>query len=302
MAIVINSQWDAQQFYKEREYARRHINSQWDAQQFYQTYGGNGYAGNWGSREWAANKYGGNSYVYSPATRSWSKTSISSFSTSGFKSSKPSSSSGLGFSSSSSGLGFSKGSTGTVSQAGVVSPKDASTNTKTGAEKEYIETEFNILQGDITLVPTKNNMKIKAGCTIQLTGVGKYLSGLYFVSEVKKRIDKDSGFTLTATLFKNGFGESLKSSPVVQAVESDNGDRTERIDKTEQTVNYNFKVGDKVKIVGDNAIYSNAHEGKKVPNWVKNEILTIDAFSEDKNRVRLNPIWSWTYVKFLSKA
>ena len=52
MAIVINSQWDAQQFYKQKEEARRHINSQWDAQQFYETYGGNGHSGNWGSHEW----------------------------------------------------------------------------------------------------------------------------------------------------------------------------------------------------------------------------------------------------------
>ena len=42
MAIVINSAWDAQQYYKEREEARKHINSASDAQYFYETYGGNG--------------------------------------------------------------------------------------------------------------------------------------------------------------------------------------------------------------------------------------------------------------------
>ena len=68
MGIVINSQWDAQQFYKEKEEARKHINSAWDAQQYYQTYGGNGQSGNWGSKEWYSQKYG-NAYVYSPATR-----------------------------------------------------------------------------------------------------------------------------------------------------------------------------------------------------------------------------------------
>ena len=62
---------------------------------------------------------------------------------------------------------------------------------------------------------------------------------------------------------------------------------------------WHFKVGDKVKIVGDNATYANAYDGVKVPNWVKQQVLTVDAISSDGNRARVNPIWSWTYVKYL---
>ena len=289
MAIVINSAWDAQQYYKEKEEARKHINSAWDAQMYYQTYGGNGMEGNWGSREWVAQKYG-NTYVYSPATRSWTKSSLSSFSTDGFTSSTKLSNAGLG---------FNKDSTGSVSQSGAVNSKDASSNSKTGAEKEYIDIEFNTLTGDIEIIPTKSNMKLKVGCTVVLNGVGKYLSGLYFVSEIRRKISKDNGYSMSLTLFKNGFGDSLKSSTISGSTPTE--DRFEKIDTTEQNVNYNFQIGDKVRIVGDDAIYSNAHQGVKVPNWVKQKELVIDAFSSDGNRARLKPIWSWTYIKFLQK-
>lgn len=292
MAIIINSAWDAQQFYKEKEEARKHINSAWDAQQYYQTYGGNGHAGNWGSREWSAQKYG-NAYVYNPAQRSWSLTALPSFNTTSFKSSKISAGKGIS---------FKGGSSGAISQAGATnSSKDASTSSKTAAEKEYIDIEFNTLTGDIELIPTKNNLKIKVNNTVNLKGVGKYLSGLYFVSEIKHRIDKDGGYSMTMTLFKNGFGESLKSSAVLDsgATSPANDGRADVVDTTENVVTSKIKVGDKVKIVGDNATYANAYDGVKVPNWVKQQVLTVDAISSDGNRARVNPIWSWTYVKYL---
>lgn len=292
MAININSAWDAQQFYKEKEEARKHINSAWDAQQYYQTYGGNGHAGNWGSKEWAVQQYG-NAYVYNPAKHCWSLTALPPFNTTSFKSSKI----GAG-----KGISFKGGSSGAISQAGATnSSKDASTSSKTAAEKEYIDIEFNTLTGDIELIPTKNNLKIKVNNTVNLKGVGKYLSGLYFVSEIKHRIDKDGGYSMTMTLFKNGFGESLKSSAVLDSgvTSPANDGRADVVDTTENVVTSKIKVGDKVKIVGDNATYANAYDGVKVPNWVKQQVLTVDAISSDGNRARVNPIWSWTYVKYL---
>lgn len=291
MAIVINSAWDAQLFEKEREEARRHINSAWDAKIFYETYGGNGQSGNWGSPQWAAKRsnYGGTYYTYSPSAREWQKTSASSFSTSGFASSATLSSGDISFSSSS---------TGAVSQTGVVNGQsDASTDSKTGAEKEYIDIEFNTLTGELNLIPTKDNMKIKTNTTLRLNGVGKYLSGLYFVSEIKRTLEADSGYTLTVGVYKNGFGESLKSGAVAEPPA--NTSRPTEVDTQPNIVQNRIKVGDRVKIVGDNAIYSNAHEGVKVPDWVKTQTLTVDSLSEDGLRARLNPIWSWTYVKFL---
>lgn len=163
---------------------------------------------------------------------------------------------------------------------------------QTQAESEYIETEYNTLQGELSIVPTDNSLKIKVGDTIKLKGVGKYLSGLYFVSEIKRTIGSD-GYTQTLTVIKTGFGDSLKKPS-----QTDTTTRSEEVSKTSG----NFKVGDKVKIVGDDAVYSNASDGVKVPDWVKEQILTIDALSSDGTRARLNPIWSWTYTKFLQKV
>lgn len=163
---------------------------------------------------------------------------------------------------------------------------------QTQAESEYIEVEYNTLQGELSIVPTDNSLKMKVGDTIKLKGVGKYLSGLYFVSEIKRTIGSD-GYNQTLTVIKTGFGDSLKKSS-----QTDTTTRSDEVSKTSG----DFKVGDKVKIVGDDAVYSNASDGVKVPDWVKEQILTIDALSDDGTRARLNPIWSWTYTKFLQKV
>lgn len=287
MAIVINSAWDAQCYYRDREEARKHINSAWDAQLFYETYGGNGQSGNWGSAEWVNRQNRGDgAYIYDPASRQWVKSSLSSFNVDDFKESLEIDD-----------ISFSGGSLDTVSQSGAVDPNaDANSDSKADAEKEYIEIEFNTLTGDVELIPTKNNLKITAGCTVYLRGVGMYLSGLYFVSEIRSTIDKDNGYSMSITLYKNGFGESLKNPSVISPM-YDN--REDTIDISDNIVNNKIKVGDKVKIVGDDAVYSNMHEGVKVPKWVKEQILTVDALSEDGKRARLNPIWSWTYIKYL---
>lgn len=287
MAIVINSAWDAQQFYQQREEARRHINSAWDAQQFYEIYGGNGRSGTWGSVNWAqARAAEGNAYTYNPATREWSLTSASSFSTDGFEMPELNS-----FSS----TAFKSDSLDSISQVGVVNPQDdAATSSKTSAEKEYIEIEFNTLTGEVQVVPTSQNIKIKAGNTIELLGVGKFLSGLYFVSEVRRKISSSDGYTMSLSLFKNGFGESLKSG-------ARSGGRPTEVNTSANVVNGAIRIGSKVKIVGANAVYAHAHDGVKVPNWVKQEVHTVDAI-EDNGTVRLKEIWSWTYSKFLQLA
>lgn len=272
--IVINSGWDYQEFMKQKEYDRTHINSLWDAQKFYETYGGNGQIGNWGSREWRESQYG-NAYVYNPATREWSPISMDKYSLP---------------EDSSSSLGLDSLTEDSLSQSSAVDTGSGSS--KTESEKDYIETEFNILTGDVSLVPTKSTMSVRVGNTISFKGIGKYLNGLYFVAEIKKNIDKDSGLSLSMTLYRNGFGESLKSGNPDAYIS-----REEVIDIDNNKTQ--FKVGDRVKIVGEDAIYSNASQGVKVPNWVKTRVLVIDAISEDGNRARLNPIWSWTYVKFL---
>lgn len=297
MAVTINSAWDLQMYIKEKEEARQSINSPWDAQCFYETYGGNGYSGNWNS---PTRHVGAHGYTYNPATCTWEKSANTSYGLSGFdfdfemNSGSLSSVGGLGG-------GFSGGSSGAVSQPGVVnSDSDAATDSKTDAEKEYIDIEFNTLTGEISLLPTKENMKLKVGDTINLKGVGKYLSGLYFISEIKRTLSNDGGYSMSITVYKNGFGDSLKSSSSATNTSPPPAStgRPPQADTNKNVVTNAIKVGSKVKIIGD-AIYSNAHEGVKVPEWVKNQTLTVDALSEDGNRARLDPIFSWTYIKYL---
>lgn len=164
------------------------------------------------------------------------------------------------------------------------------------AEKQYIETEFNTLTGELVVIPSKKAIRIKVNDTVEVLGIGKYLSGKYFVSGVKRTISKDDGYSQTLTLLKNGFGDSLKQATTSSDTPTES--RGEKVDKNASP----FKVGDIVKIVGDNAIYSNAHEGVKVPAWVKEQTLTVQQVSSDGARVLLMPIYSWTYTTFVQKV
>ena len=164
-------------------------------------------------------------------------------------------------------------------------------DSKTAAEKEFIEVEFNTLTGDLSLTSTEKSIRLKVNDTIKLEGLGKYLSGLYFVTSVRRTLNKDSGYTHSLSLVKNGFGNSLKKAQ--EPVET----RKAEVPKTSPEI----KVGDSVKIVG-NAYYTNASAGVKVPEWVKKKTLTVDGISKDGTRVRLMPIFSWVYLKDVQKV
>lgn len=166
-------------------------------------------------------------------------------------------------------------------------------NSKKSADKDYIEIEFNTLQGDLQVTATEKSMKIKVNDTIKLEGLGSNLSGLYFVSEVKRSVSKDGGYSHSFTVIKTGFGGSLKKS-------QSEGEKP-RKDEVKKEVKEIDK-GDKVRIVGDSAVYSNAHDGVKIPKWVKEKQLTVQSISSDGTRVLLQPINSWTYIKFVKKV
>ena len=198
-----------------------------------------------------------------------------------------------------------------------VSGDDSSqVDNKTEADREYIEIELKTLVGDLTVVPSQKNIRIQVNKTVEVEGVGKYLSGKYFVSAIKRTISKDGGYSQTLSVLKNGFGDSLKkasgssSSPsysyspssTPSAVESTppsagSVDRNDTVEKSATPV----KTGDTIKIVGD-AVYSNASSGVKVPEWVKEKTLTVQQVSEDGTRVLLMPINSWVYTRYIQKA
>lgn len=220
------------------------------------------------------------SLVYDPTTGTWVASS-------------PANSSSQATDNSSKNSNVSTTKTTTTTTTRVVNSNPTSkVDSKKAADKEYIEVEFNTLTGDLTLTSTEKSIRIKVNDTVKIEGLGKNLSGLYFVSSIRRTLSKDSGYTHTLSLIKNGFGNSLKKSQTVTDT------RKQQVSKTSSKL----KVGDSVKIVGANAVYSNAHDGVKVPAWVKKKTLKVDAISKDGTRVRLMPIWSWTYVKYVQKV
>lgn len=82
-------------------------------------------------------------------------------------------------------------------------------DSKGTVEKKYNEIEVNTLEGTLTYIVTEETIKLKAGDTVKLKGLGKYLSGSYYVKEVTRSISS-SGYTHSATVIKTDFGNSLK--------------------------------------------------------------------------------------------
>lgn len=170
------------------------------------------------------------------------------------------------------------------------------TNAAGQANKTQAVLEYNTLEGDMTLKASVGVLKIKQDTTIQIAGIGTYLSGMYYVTNVTYTLDASAGFGMTCTLIKTGFGSSLKApatTPVQTAV------REEPIKVADISA---IKVGDTVRIVGADAVYSNASAGVKVPNWVKQKDLTVQQLSSDGTRALVQPIFSWTYLKYLQKV
>ena len=94
--------------------------------------------------------------------------------------------------------------TPTASNGTTTTPKKSSTKTSSGgksknvdtkkkADKEYIEAEFNVLTGELSITPTEKSIRIKVNDTVRLEGLGKYLSGLYIVAAVRRTQSSEDG-------------------------------------------------------------------------------------------------------------
>ena len=140
------------------------------------------------------------SYNYDPKTGEWTKT------TSNSSSSSKSSSSSSSKSSSSSG-----------NKGDNLSSSSSNKNESKGSvEKKYNTIEINTLNGTLNFIVTEETIKLKAGDTVKLQGLGKYLSGDYYVKDITRQIS-NNGYSHSATLIKTDFGESLKTASKTSA-------------------------------------------------------------------------------------
>lgn len=130
-------------------------------------------------------------YTYDPSTGQWTRSSGTSSS-----------------SSSSSDNGSSSKSSSGDNLTSTVSDKN---NSVGSVEKQYNEIEINTLSGTLNFIVTEETIKLRAGDTVKIQGIGKYLSGDYYVQDITRQISSN-GYSHSATLIKTDFGNSLKMS------------------------------------------------------------------------------------------
>lgn len=96
-----------------------------------------------------------------------------------------------------------------LSDNNLVSSGNSKDSSVGATEKKYNTIEINTLNGSLQYIANKDTIKLKAGDTVKLEGIGTYLSGDYYVQDITRTLDS-SGYTHTATLVKTNFGKSLK--------------------------------------------------------------------------------------------
>ena len=136
------------------------------------------------------------SYTYDPKTGKWTKKTTNS-----------------GGSSSGGGGNSKKTHSSTPSSSGSnLTSSNSNKNSSTGStEKKYNYIEINTLSGTLNFIVTEETIKLKAGDTVKLKGLGSYLSGDYYVQDLTRQISSN-GYSHSATLIKTDFGKSLKTS------------------------------------------------------------------------------------------
>ena len=93
-------------------------------------------------------------------------------------------------------------------------------NVTTDAKTKAKKFEFKNLQGELELTPTLKNFNIVRGSTIHLTGVGKYLSGFYFVTARTISVSSSGALTIKLKVVKTKFGDSLKGEKPLPEVKT----------------------------------------------------------------------------------
>ena len=99
------------------------------------------------------------------------------------------------------------GSTGTGT--GTSDSKAGKKATTSKTTKKVNKKTLRSLTGSLSFIPNENTIKIKPRDTIELHGLGKYLSGKYYVESIERTLSS-SGYTQTANVIKTNFRKSVK--------------------------------------------------------------------------------------------
>ena len=183
-------------------------------------------------------------YTYDPKTGNWTKSTTGN--------------------NSSSSTNSSSGTSSNVNKGNNLTSSNPNKDNSTGeVEKKYNTIELNTLNGTLVFIVTDKTIKIKAGDTLKLNGLGKYLSGDYYVKEVVRQISVN-GYSHSATVIKTDFGNSLKvSSTNTTQEKTSNVPSSSTADSAKRT--YTVKKGDSLwniakKYYGDGSQYKKIYD------------------------------------------
>lgn len=129
------------------------------------------------------------------------------------------------------------------------------TNVIQRGKKKVKEINFKNLEGDVELTPTPKNFRIMAGMTVYIAGVGKFLSGFYYVMNRSINISGSNAMTINLSVIKTNFGDSLKGEPPIVIEEEDLIGDKEKQSKS--------KASDAYDLQGDYS-YDDGYEGGDV--------------------------------------
>lgn len=88
-------------------------------------------------------------------------------------------------------------------------------------KKTTKEVNFKNLEGDLEITPTPKNFRIVAGMTVRIVGVGKFLSGFYYVMSKTVGISGNGAMTIKLSVIKTNFGDSLKGEAPINIETTD---------------------------------------------------------------------------------
>lgn len=141
--------------------------------------------------------------------------------------------------------------TPTKNSSGNTTSNNTNKNTSQGAEEKknnYIE--INTLEGTLNYIVTKETIKLTAGDTVKLKGLGVNLSGNYYVKSVTRQFSS-SGYSNSAVLIKTDMGTSLKTKTVSSSSKAKTATTTSKAKtstttstKSKNTRTYTVKKGD----------------------------------------------------------
>lgn len=148
-------------------------------------------------------------YTYDPKTGKWTK-SVSDSGSSSSNTTGNTSNSSNKTTTNTGTTSTAKTSTGNQEKDSNLTSSTSDKNDSTGqVEKKYNDIQINTLSGTLNFIVTEETIKLRVGDTVKLDGLGKYLSGNYYVKEITRTIS-NNGYSHSATVIKTNFGESLK--------------------------------------------------------------------------------------------